>query len=150
MMQAFCSKADLELAVGGAAALVQLLDHDRDQVADQDLVDAAITAAMAEVTSTAQIVVLLRTLAPPYPVVLVRITARIAAYYAWLLGSKGQAMPDDVRQDYQEALRWLDRLAEGKRTLGVDPHPASALGVGLVEVNREGDRITRKSMEGFC
>lgn len=144
-----CTKANVEVAVGGAHILVELLDKDRDGVADPDQVDAVIVQASADVLSAVQVAVALSSLREPYPDVVVFHTARIAAYYAWLNSSSGQAVPPNIRESYEAALRWLDRLTESKRGLGVEPAHVASHGLGLVEVNPRGDRVTRESMEGF-
>jgi phage gp36-like protein len=145
----FCTKANVEVAVGGVPVLVSLLDKNRDGVADADQVDAVLRQATAEVSSAIQIAVSLTALTEPYPDALVFNTARIAAYYAWLQSSSGQAVPQHIRDSHQDALRWLDQVAHGERTLGMAPTPMPTEGVGEVDINPRGDRVTRDSLAGF-
>jgi phage gp36-like protein len=117
-MPRFCQQADVERALGGASQLVQLLDKDADNVADAELVDAVIDAASSEVASYIQVTIDLDTLAAPYPLALVLKTADIAAFHAWRYGSYGQAIPDQVVQGHDAAVRWAQDVGTKKATLG--------------------------------
>lgn len=118
MGQRFCQQADVERAVGGAAQLVQLLDKNADNVADEDLVDAVIDAASSEVASYIQVTVDLDTLAAPYPLALVLKTADIAAFHAWRYGSAGQAIPDPIVQGHDAAVQWAKDVGLKRATVG--------------------------------
>lgn len=118
---AYCTQTDLETAVGGSATLVQLLDRDGDGTADSAVVTSVLDRATAEANSAIQVSVDLSTITSPYPDSLIFATANIGAYYSWLLGSSGQAVPDHIRALYDDALRWLDQVARRERTLGVVP-----------------------------
>jgi len=135
---AYCTQTDLELAVGGAAALVEQLDKDGDGVADAAFVTAVLNRASAEVSSAVQLAVDLSTLSAPYPDTLVYVTADIASYYAWLEGGQGIAVPGHIRDKYQDALRWLDQVAKRERSLGVMPRSVSEKDVKQIEVNSAG------------
>ena len=51
MIAPFFTQADLERAAGGAAVIVELLDKDKDGVADSDHVEAVIEAGSSEIAS---------------------------------------------------------------------------------------------------
>ena len=145
----YCTQTDLELAVGGAAVLAQLLSKSGTGSADANLVAAVIGRATAEVNSAIQVAIAIDTLNPPYPDALVYVTADIGAYFAYLQGTSGQAMPDSTRQRYDNALRWLDQVARRERTLGVSPKPATDQDVKQVDTNPDGLRVTRGSLAGL-
>lgn len=134
-MANYAATADLAVAVGGSAVLVQLLDKNGDGVADTDQVAACLARATAEVNSAIQVVIDLSSLSAPYPGALIYTTADIAAYYAWLQGAEQQTMPDATRQRYENAVRWLDQVAKRERTLGATPKPATGQQVEQIDRN---------------
>lgn len=117
----YCTQSDLELAVGGASALVQLLDKTGDGVADPAMVAAVLSRAQSEVDSAIQVAVQLPLVSVPDS--LRYVTADIAAYYSYLSGTTGQAVPDPIKARYDNALRWLDQVATRTRALGASTRP---------------------------
>jgi len=123
---AYCTQADVEIAVGGARILVELLDKDSDGVADAAGVSAILARATAEIDSALQVAIDITTItSTPYPAALIYAAADIAAYYAYLTGTAQQTIPEPMQARYAAALRWLDQVARRERTLGVTPKPAS-------------------------
>lgn len=131
----YCTSADLAVAVGGSAVLVQLLDKNGDGVADADQITACLNRATSEVNGAIQIAIDVASLAAPYPDELVYRTAEIAAYRAWLQGGDGQTMPEAVLAAYTNAMQWLDRVARRERTLGVIPKPSTSQQVEQIDRN---------------
>lgn len=144
------TQADLETHVGGATTLRDLLDHDGDGVADAPLVQQCLDAGEGEALSAVQVAA-----DPDDPriggsLVLKQHKLRIAAYWAYQIGTKGQAVPAHVVNAYEETLRWLDKVAGGMRTLGVSPHPDPSYPVEVVDIDPHRVRINRRNMKGFC
>lgn len=144
------TQSDLEAHLGGAVALRDLLDQDGDGTADAELVQPCLDAGEGEALSAVQVAA-----NPDDPriggsLVLKQHKLRIAAYWAYQIGTKGQAVPAHVVTAYEDTLRWLDKVVEGMRTLGVSPHPEPSYPVEVVDIDPERTRITRRNMKGFC
>ena len=122
-MPRFCQASDLERALGGAAILVQLLDKDRDNIADTTLVQQVIDAGSNEIASYIQPTVAIDSLSAPYPLVLVIKAADASAFYAWRYGGYGQGIPEAVIQAHEAAIRWAQDVGQRRATLGVQPKP---------------------------
>lgn len=145
-MTPFCTQADLELAVGGASILVQLLDKNKDNIADASMVFQVLDAASNEMASYIQVTVDLATLSSPYPLSLVTKTADLAAFYAWRYGADGQSIPDNVLQGREAAVRWGQDVATKRAALGVVPKAGLDQVVGLRDFDEGGHGI---SVAGF-
>ncbi len=147
---AYCSQTDLEYAVGGAATLVQLLDKDGDGYADTAFVSRILDRATGEAKSAIQVSNDLTVLeAGTIPDSLVYVVANIAAYYAFLEGTQGQGLPDHIRANYDDALRWLDQVAKKERSLGAVPRAASDQSVQQVDPDAYGCKVSRRSLRGM-
>ena len=147
----FCLQGDVEMAIGGAQVLAQLLDKSGSGVADPNLVVSVIARASAEVAAAVGNAVAIATLVPPYPDPIVYHTAQIAAYYAWGQGSSEVVVPDSAKQMHEDSLRFLDQVARRERSLGVATAPASALQVQQIDTDNGGTlgRTTKDSLKGF-
>ena len=157
------TQAGLEVAVGGAAILRDLLDKNGDGLADADQVQAVLDEATDNILSALAVAIDVTTIQPPYPDVLVKHANRIGAYYAFLQSTSGMAMPENIREAYHDSIAWLDKVARGDRALGTTVPPGTAHALGQVDVNptvtssppnntaqpTDGGRITRNSMRGF-
>lgn len=146
---AYCSQSDLENALGGADKLVELLDKDGDGIADTAIVTAILNRASAEVNSAVQVVIDLSNLVAPYPDALIYNTADIGAYYAYLDGTSGQAVPENVKLRYDNAIKWLDQVATRQRTLGIASKPATGLDVQQIDPDADSTKVSRTSLKGF-
>jgi phage gp36-like protein len=145
------TQEDLEAHIGGAATLRDLLDRNGDGAADQELVQQCLDAGEGETSSAVQVA----GLNPDDPrvsssIVLKLHKLRIAAYWAYQIGTKGQAVPRDVETAYEDTLRWLDKVATNGRTLGVNPAPETSYPVEVVDIDPHQQRINRHNMKGFC
>src|SRR6266508_2983879 len=90
------TQADLETQVGGASELRDLLDHDGDGAADLNLVQQCLDAGEGEALSAVQVAA-----DPDDPriggsLVLKQHKLRIAAYWAYQIGTKGQGVPAHI------------------------------------------------------
>lgn len=147
---AYCTQTDLEYAVGGAPTLVQLLDKDGDGISDAAFVARILNRATAEARSAIEVTTDLTALdLGTIPDSLVFVVANIAAYYAYLEGTQGQGVPDSIRANYDDALRWLDQVARKERSLGAAPRPQTSQVVGVVDIDPLNIGVTRKSLKGF-
>lgn len=144
-MAQYCSQADLERAVGGAAQLRQLLDKDGDNVADLDLVNMCLNTASGEIASYL-INIDLDTVVEPFTSALVAKTADIAAYYAWRYGGYGNPIPELVKSDRDEAIAWAKDVGKKYATLGEREKPNLEDVVGVIDFDPLGQGI---SVKGF-
>ncbi len=144
------TKPQLEAAIGGAAVLVQLLDKNFDGVADDELVEQAIEKAEIECASAVQVAFDLDDPNIETSRALEQQKLVIAVYWAYQKGTSGQAVPQDVRDAYEDAILWLDKVAAGKRALGQSRNPRSSLPVEQVPIDPTSKRTTRANMKGFC
>jgi phage gp36-like protein len=118
---AYCTQSDLEIALGGAAVLVQLTDWDDDGVADSAVVNDCLDSGAAEIRPAVEIKHDPETIANLDSSSLRRLldaNAALSARIAWEKGGKGMAMPDWVRDRAERTERFLNDLAEGRRRLG--------------------------------
>jgi phage gp36-like protein len=146
----YCSKTDLEYAVGGAATLVQLLDKDGDGFADEAFVNRILDRATGEAKSALQVSTDLAALENgPIPDSLQYATANVAAYYAYLEGTQGQGVPDSIRSNYEDALRWLDQIARKERALGTVPRAKTDQQVTQVDPDPCLRSVSRRSLRGL-
>lgn len=144
------TKDKLEAAVGGAAVLRDLLDRDGDGMADDALVDKAIRDAESEAASAVEVVYDLNDPRLDHSLVLEDYKLKLAVYHAYKIGTAGQAIPQDVRDDYDKTIAWLDKLANRQRGAGVPNPPATSFPVELVDIDPQRNRTSRRNMKGFC
>ena len=145
----YATQANVERALGGAAVLAQLLDPTGMGTPDAATVSEVLDRADAEVNSAIQIAIQLPLATVPNAVVFA--ATDVAAYLAWTYGSRGQAVPDDIRLRYEAALRWLDDIASRKRTLGSAVKPTSDLQAKQVERSTsDKPAVTFNTLRGFC
>lgn len=148
-MATYAGQPDLELAVGGASVLKQLLDKDGDGAADAPLVTACLQRADAEADLAIQVVLSLPLASTPDA--LRYHCAALGAYYAWTMGAEGQAMPEAILRQKDDAIQFFDQVAKRERTLGVKTKPASDLQVTQVERSTtQKPRVTFETTKGFA
>lgn len=122
----YCTQTDLEERYG-SADLVAMTDYDGDGSADADAVAEAISGAGAEVDSY---------LGVRYSVPLASTPDRIRdvcitlAWYRLALGR--DSVSESIRKAYEDAIRWLEGVAAGRFSIGVDPAPSEAGGAATV------------------
>jgi phage gp36-like protein len=142
---AYSVSADVQIAVGGAAKLLALVDHDANGVADTGVVDAAISEADALINSYAskRFAVPFATTPPTIKALSARITARI------LRRNRTMVLASDV-EDEKTDRKWLEQLAAGGVLPGVEPLPSK----GSIVTDKAGERdsvknVSRDKMKGF-
>lgn len=138
----YASTNDMEMAVGGAARLVELADWDGDGVADADVLERAKAAADAMLdshlrlrTSAADLIALRA--APPAE--LSTLAAEEAVY--WMKKSKGMIGPDDIDLR-KERERHLDLMRAGQLRPADNPTPQRAVFI------ENDDPVSRKGLKG--
>ncbi|MCA9530481.1 MAG: DUF1320 family protein [Myxococcales bacterium] len=140
---AYATPADIETALGPDRYLI-VADRDADGSVDA----AAVTAAIAEAEGTVDSYLVrwsaeLQALAQPLPAV----KAAVVSIVVWKLLVRQERATEDVKDDYDEAMRWLRDVSSGKADLGLDPVDASA---GASSQTRSTPRLmTRESMRGI-
>lgn len=142
---AYSVTADVQNAVGGAANLAALADHDGDGVADAAVVAAAIAEADALINSYAS-----KRFAVPFtttPSTVNALSARLAARI--LRRNRQMVLASDV-EDEKTDRGWLTALASGGVLPGVEPIPMQ----GSIVTDKAGDRdplkiVSREKTRGF-
>jgi phage gp36-like protein len=107
----------------GEAELIVAADHDEDGVADPDVVEQGLSDASDEI----EVYLGERYTLPlnPVPPVLLRLCVVMALYHM----SKPPAITDEKRRRYEDAVKLLTKISEGKVTLG-EKDPAGTGNVG--------------------
>ena len=116
---AYCAEADL-VARFGATELLQLTDPDITGAVNLTVLAQAIADADALINSYLNNYLPLAT----KPTNLVRLACIITRYYLY-----GMLVPDRVKADYDDAVRFLTKVAEGKISLAPDSN-------GVIEVQQ--------------
>ena len=100
-------------------SLIQLTDDEGTGAVDDDKVDKAISGADAKIDSYCQS----RYAIPlsPVPATILDISVDIAIYK--LYSRRADTIPEIRRDNYKDAIRFLEKVAEGKIDLGVQPPP---------------------------
>lgn len=143
------TKAKLEAALGGADKLRDLLDKNFDGIADDNLVEQVIEAAEGEAISAVEVAFDTDDPRIERSVVLEQRKLQLARYWAYQIGTSGQAVPQDLREAYDDTLAWLDRVVAGKRGIG-KRSPATANPPENVDIDPHRTRTMRRTMKGFC
>lgn len=118
-MAPYCTQSDLELAVGGAEALIQLCDQDDTGLLDSDKMDRAIELAQSIVDAYVSKVMAVPVASPTKALTLH--AALVAAY--WLKTWAHSATAEDARLYVDVVLAWLAGVGSGKIGIDADPQP---------------------------
>lgn len=139
---AYCTQADIEEVVA-ASELIQLTD-DAGAAVDADRVERAVADADATVDAYCQG----RYAIPltPVPDKIRQVSVDIAVYN--LYARRGDAIPELRKDRYREALRFLERAAEGKILLGTAT-PAQRHTAQTPDIDSADRRFTRTKLQGF-
>ncbi len=148
------TQAQLEIAAGGSADLLQLADKSRTG----DLSSASCQAFIAEVQRAAagQLYSILQIVFDPADPTfqaadfVQQNAVVIGVYWAWHKSTGGKAIPPEVITAKNDAVATLEKAAEGLRSLGTDKTPTSNAGAKTVTIDTTGTRILRDNMRGFC
>lgn len=111
---AYATQSDLEKYFGEIEVL-RASDRDGDGSADVDVIAAAITAAEEQIDS--YVAVRYNLPLTTVPGTLTRVCCDLAMYH---MSPNSLAMTEDKETRYGHALKWLEKLAKGTVTLGVE------------------------------
>lgn len=139
---AYSVLADVQIAVGGAAKLLQLTDHDGNGIADSGVVDAAIAEADAFITSYAG----KRWTDVTVPLTVKGMAARMAARI--LRRNRLMALIQDL-DDEKLDREWLTALARGDVTAVDAGAAASSMVVDKAEPRDTKKNVSRERTKGF-
>ena len=147
MPPVYATRADVVIAAGGTARLLQLADHDADSKEDDDLVDSAIIEAESLINSYVRKKREVP-LPPPVPDVIRTMTANIAV---WVLKSRRDALTEADAMLQEQRVQWLENLARGKVDLGVNPAPAASPHNQPSATARPTSKaVSRENLKGFA
>jgi phage gp36-like protein len=124
---AYCTESDVQISVGGAIKLAQLSDLDNvlaGQV-NHTAVSAAIDEASAEMASYIGHRISVTAIQASIPRVVVNKAAAWAARVLRRNAYNGQPMQDDLTREEMDR-KWLEGVADGTISLGVEPAPKDA------------------------
>lgn len=149
---AYCTEADVQTAVGGAIKLAQLSDQDNllAGAVNHTVVTQAITEATNEIASYVGHRVSVNAIAAAIPPLLVQKAASWAARVLRRMAYNGQPLEDDLTREETDR-KWLDGVARGLYSLGVEPEVAKA---GIV-IDKAAPRdstltISRLKLRGYA
>jgi phage gp36-like protein len=147
---AYSTLAQVQIAVGGLANLVQLADLEEANTLDSGAL-AVIDAAIAEADGHIDSYVAHRSKVPlvTTPIVISSMSARWAARILRKNRYKGQPMVDDQEAERID-IAWLDGVSKGVISLGVDPEPLAA----TIVIDKAAPRdpslfVSRRRMKDF-
>lgn len=144
---AYSTSADVQVACGGPAKLLQLADKDGDGVADTGVVDAAIVEADGLIDSYAH-----KRFAVPFAAPSPIVKALSARLAAWNLrrGKPGTTITKEEIELHDIDLKWLEDLSKGLVSPGVEPSPTkSELIVDTAGQRDTVKEISREKLKGF-
>ncbi len=147
---AYTTQAACEIAAGGLANLVDLCDQ--DGTGSGALNEAVLTEAITATDGWIDSYVAKQRAVPlsPVPDAVARLAAQEAVYR--LKANKPRPPIGPVEQQrHDENLKWLEGIASGRVTLGVDPQPAKSALVSpaVVLVDDADAEITACNTKGF-
>ena len=141
---AYCTQADLELRCGGAQKLVQLADHDGNNVLDAGVVDAAIAEADGDINAAAhkRFAIPLSPLPPEIRALSAKMAVR--ALRRW----RGMLTADDAADEKHDT-EWLDKLRKGEIVLSVSPLTKSEIVIDQAGERPATKNVSREKLKGF-
>lgn len=128
----------------GEAEVVRSADRDLDGVADPDVVERALVGADGIIDS--RIGVKYELPIDPVPDVLVAYANDIALYR---MSMEVGTYTEEKRKRYEDALKWLDQVANGKAVLGGQPEPPPKGGENSVRLTAQPREFTREYSGGI-
>lgn len=142
---AYATQSDIEAQLS-LGELIQLTDDEGLGAVNADRVARAIADADEEIDGYLQS----RMAVPiaPVPGIIRKVSVDLAVYN--LYSRRGDAMPDTRRDRYENALKLLVKVAEGKIGLGASDPDGNPPTSGAVGVTIGGDRtMTRDKLDRF-
>ena len=135
----FASVSDMQMRYGLEEILL-LGDRDRDGVLDAGVVEAHLADADAEIISELAGAVAIDAASPPLN--LKRLACQIARYRLYASNP-----PEAARNDYQDAIRFLRLVRDGKASLdGGSAAPAAVTPPSFAAVSEPGSRIFTRGL----
>jgi phage gp36-like protein len=125
---AYSTQAMVQTAVGGSRNLIELADLEETFAADAG---AGMALAVADAIEAADSIIdsyLAKQVAVPVnpvPRTIANLSASMAVRILRSNRYKGQAIKEDLDADIEDR-KWLDKIAKGELSLGVDPPPTKA------------------------
>jgi phage gp36-like protein len=146
---AYSTQADLENAAGGADRLAELTDLDGSGSGEVD--EEVLASAIADADALIDTYVGRNRAVPlqaPIPRMITRVSADEAVF---VLRLRRQMVGDFERERHADNLGWLEQVAKGFVTLGVEPAPlkSSLVRPAVVEVADDGREDTRAALKGL-
>lgn len=142
---AYADQSDLEEACGGAARLVQFTDWNNDRIADADRITAALNKAAGEMDSY---LVKQRAVPIANPTPKMKEVNAVLALYA-IARSRGM-VHEQLRTDYDDALKWLRAVSKGEIAIDVDPQPTkTSMRIDAATERPTSKAVSRRNLRGF-
>jgi phage gp36-like protein len=147
---AYCTQLDVQIAVGGLIKLAQLSDQDNllGGAVNAAVVDAAIAEACSEIDSYVG-----HRHAVPLATVPAIVNKKAASWAARVLRANlynGQPLPDDLERE-QIDRTWLEGVAKGIISLGIEPPPPKASIVNDKVSERDPTLlVSRRRLRGYA
>ena len=114
--------ADLITRFGDDTTVAQVLDDGTGNY-NATLMDRAIEDASGDVAASCGNNFKLWLAAGSFPQWVKKLCAIRAMYYCWLYGSNGKAIPEKLRQAFEDTTADLEKIEQGRKSLGDDPDP---------------------------
>jgi phage gp36-like protein len=141
-MPSYATRSDLEKKQW-AVELAQLADRDRDGEEDAGVVDSALAWACSLIDSKLAGRIDL-SMAAPYPARLVDICCDFARYELY-----GVQPTEHVRLRYEDAIRQLDAVRDGKETLGLSSSGDPVLAANPILISSESNVFGNNQLEFY-
>lgn len=147
MPPVYATRADVVIAAGGTARLLQIADQDADGKEDTDLVDAALIEAEGLINSYVR---KKREVPLPAPIPdVVRTTT--ASMAVWVLKRNRDALTEADAILQEQRIAWLENLAAGKVDLGINPAPPASPHNQPAATDRPTAKaVSRENLKGFA
>ena len=149
---AYCTQADI-LDDIDEAQLIQLTVADAENLSDEEIaarMAEVVAAKIADADAVINSHVVKRYAIPlnPVPAIAKNLSKQIAAYLIYSrVASKVGGAPETIVENYDDAIKMLEKIQEGKADLDADPPPTSS--TGTAKVTSAGRMFTKDSMTGF-
>jgi len=139
----YITQADLENKIS-KSLLIQLTDDDKTGLIDSTKLDSAINEAEAEIDGY----IATKYTVPVSPVtdLLKKLARQIAVKNLY---DRRPSTPENVNDNYDNAIAFLKAVAKGDATLGVDPPPAESTQGSAGEVSGPERVFTRDKLGSF-
>lgn len=140
---AYATQAQMAVAAGGDARLLELADWDNDGEVDSSVLSQCIAEVDSMIDSYAATRYTVPVADPS-----VAFQAVAASEYVYWLRQKRSLVSAEHKDEHDERVAWLVRLSKGQ-VLPSDPTPTKSGAVKSAWVDRTTDDVSRDSLEGF-